>query len=54
MDVVKAIRRLKSNLRTYIKFYHLYGHQDTSQASHMLSREVQINVEVDPMAKEAL
>ena len=48
---MKSIRRLKSKLRTHIEFEPLYINQDTSQVFHMLSHDVQLNVEMDLMAK---
>ena len=52
-DLVKAIRRIRSVLRTKTSFYHIYGHQDRSKPIHSLSRDAQLNVLVDNKAQEA-
>ena len=54
MDLVKAIRKMKMLLRTTVNIQHIYGHQDETISYSLLTREAQLNVQVDEQAQEAL
>ena len=54
MDLLKAIRRLRTVIRTTITSYHIYGHQDSHTSYNNLSREAQLNVQMDSNAKQRL
>ena len=54
MDLVRAIRRTQNILTSTIEFFHVYGHQDNNTLFHLLSREAQLNVQVDATAQKHL
>ena len=54
IDLVKAIRKMRKLLNTEISIIHIYGHQDKKTPYHMLTREAQLNVQVDKQAQDAL
>jgi hypothetical protein len=52
LDLIRAIRILKSKLPITVKFEHIYGHQDDLLAFASLPRMAQLNVEMDRLAKD--
>ena len=53
IDLIKAIRALRSSLHTNTDFYHLYGHQDKHTPFDALPRDAQLNIIVDAEAQKA-
>ena len=51
---MKAIRRIKIEIKTKIEIYHIYGHQDDNTDYALLPRDVQLNVDADAIAQNAL
>ena len=54
MDLVKAIRKMMKLIKTKVDIQHIYGHQDETVPFSKLSREAQLNIQVDKQAQEAL
>ena len=54
MDILKAIRRMRKTIETSTTSYHIYGHQDKHTPYHKLSREVQLNIQMDEIAQRIL
>ena len=54
MDILKAIRRIQLLLNTKISIYHIYGHQDSTKSYNQLTREAQLNVQVNREAQYVL
>jgi hypothetical protein len=54
VDLIWVIHKLKLELPIKVKFVHIYGHQDCTQALTSLSQLEQLNVWVDCMAKQHL
>ena len=54
MDLLKAIRRLRQIVQTTTSAFHIYGHQDKHTPYHKLSRDVQLNVQMDSIAQHVL
>jgi hypothetical protein len=52
LDLIRAIRILKSKLPITVRFEHIYGHQDDLLAYNYLPRMAQLNVEMDYLAKD--
>ena len=53
-DVLRLIRYIHNQLPITVSFAHIYGHQDDHVAFTELSREVQLNVTCDQLAKAGL
>jgi hypothetical protein len=53
-DVIRAIRRVRSELPVTIKFEHVYGHQDDFCAFDDLALPAQVNTLCDSLAKDYL
>jgi hypothetical protein len=54
VDLVRAIRVIKSKLPIKVHFEHIYGHQDDQLSFDNLPRLTQLNVEMDQLAKDQL
>jgi hypothetical protein len=54
VDLVRAIRVIKSKLPIKVHFEHIYGHQDDYLSFDNLPRLAQLNVEMDQIAKDQL
>ena len=54
VDLVRAIRVIKSKLPIKVHFVHIYGHQDDRLSFDNLPRLAQLNVEMDQIAKDQL
>ena len=54
VDLIRAIRVLKSKLPVTVYFEHIYGHQDDHWSFETLPRLAQLNVEMDQYAKDRL
>ena len=53
-DVLRLIRYIHNKLPATVSFAHIYGHQDDHVAFTDLSREVQLNITCDQLAKAGL
>ena len=53
-DVLRLIRFIHHQLPMSVSFTHIYGHQDDHMAFEELSRETQLNIACDQLAKAGL
>ena len=53
-DVLRLIRYIHHQLPMSVSFTHIYGHQDDHMAFEELSRETQLNIACDQLAKAGL
>ena len=51
LGLLRAIRRLNHRFKTKAQVYHIYGHQYTHTAFHLLPRSAQLDIIVDDLAQ---